>query len=133
MVIHEEIQCISIGKTATCQLLFSCPSILTLPRLALALFYKLGKFRSICEKDPFLIPLFVGKHLKEIEVLNDKSVCIQSGAGLEDCMEERPICWEQPALGGVLAGGCHNEALLEPTRFDSGQSTKKKNKLKWVL
>lgn len=51
---------------------------LTLPKPTLALFYRLGKFWSIwfcCEKRQFplyFIPLFVGKHLKEIEGLNDK-------------------------------------------------------------
>lgn len=56
----------------------------------------------------YFIPLFVGKHLKEIEGLNDKRVCIQCGAAvLKDCMEERPICWGQPALGGALARECH--------------------------
>lgn len=56
----------------------------------------------------YFIPLFVGKHLKEIEGLNDKGVCIQSGtAVLKDCIEEQPICWGQPALGGALARECH--------------------------
>lgn len=104
--------CISIGKIPKCQLLFLAPS-LTLPQPTRALFYRLGKFWSICfccEKKTFslyFIPLFVGKHLKEIEGLNDKGVCIQSGAVLKDCMEERPICWGQLALGGALARECH--------------------------
>lgn len=56
----------------------------------------------------YFIPLFVGKHLKEIAGLNDKRVYIQSGAAvLKDCVEEQPICWGQPILGCALARECH--------------------------
>lgn len=52
--------------------------------------------------------LFVGKHLKEIEGLNDKRVCIHSGAAiLKDCMTKQPICWGQSALGHAMARKCH--------------------------
>lgn len=54
----------------------------------------------------YFIPLFVGKHLKEIEGLNDKRVCIQA-AVLKDCMEEQPICRGLPASGGARARECH--------------------------
>ena len=44
---HTHAHFISIGKIAKCQLLFLAPS-LTLPQPTLALFYRLGKFWSIC-------------------------------------------------------------------------------------
>lgn len=57
------------------------------------LFYRLGKFGPFGfvvegeKKILYFILLFVGKHLKEIEGLNDKRVCIQP-AVLKNCMEE---------------------------------------------
>lgn len=115
-----QIHCISIGKVATCQFLFLAPRF-TLPQTTLALFHRLGKFWSICfccGKKLFIL-LFVGKHLKEIEGLNDKRVCIQSGAVLKDCVEERPICWGGSLLKavGALAGECHRAGLHVGFRF----------------
>lgn len=108
----QQIHCSSIGKIAKCQPLFLAPH-LTLPQPTLALFYRLGKFWSICfccEKSFFFFCftlLFVGKHLKEAERLNDKGVCIQSEAVLKDCMEEWSICWGRLALGGAMVGEWH--------------------------
>lgn len=41
---------------------------------------------------PYFILLFVLEHLKEMEILNDRRLCIQA-AILKDCMEGQPICW----------------------------------------
>lgn len=106
---RKNTHCISIGEIANCQLLFFA-RCLTLPQLTLALFYRLGKFWSIWKKKSLLyfMLLFVGKHLKEIEGLNDKSVCIHSGAAvLKDCIAEQPICWGHTALGHAMASKFH--------------------------
>lgn len=101
-------RCISIDKIPKCQLCLFTPS----PQKTLALFYRLGKFWSIwfcCGGKTFLlyfIPLFVGKHLKEIEGLSDKRVRIQAAVP-KGCMKEQPICWGLSALGGALARECH--------------------------
>lgn len=98
----KQIHCISIGKIAKCQLLFLAPC-LTPPPLHpdSGIVLEAGKvlvhlllLRGEKKTFPlYFILLFVGKHLKEIEGLNDKRVCIQSGAVLTDSIEEQPICW----------------------------------------
>lgn len=64
-------------------------------------------------------------------------MCIQA-AVLKDCMEERPICWGQPALGGTLARECHRTAQGRGPKVghspDSGGSTcDKKTKRFFVM
>ncbi len=70
----------------------------------------------------------LGNIWKKLKGWMTKGVCIQSGAAvLKDWMEERPICWGQPALGGALAWECHRPGLGWGPKVghgpDSGGST----------
>lgn len=107
LMTHEQIQCISIGKTATRQLLFLAPS-LTLPQSVPALFYGAGKVLVYLrgKKTFFLILLFVGKHLKEIEGLNDKGSAFSAEPYWRIVWRNGPSAGRRPGWGNARVHGC---------------------------
>lgn len=105
---HAHKHCISIGKIPTCQPSQPQPPH-SHPWYCFTGWESFGPFGFVVIKkfSLYFILLFVGKHLKEIEGLNGRRVCIHP-AVQKDCMEEQPICWEAGwGWGGALARECH--------------------------
>lgn len=92
---HTQKHCISIGEIAKCQLVISSPG-LSLPQPALALFYRLGNFGSICfrclEKKTF--PLF------------DSAVCWETcKRSWQKSLRSVSSCYTERLYGGGGGGG----------------------------
>lgn len=104
---HAHKHCISIGKIPTCQPSQPQPPH-SQPWYCFTGWESFGPFGFVVIKkfSLYFILLFVGKHLKEIEGLNGRRVCIHP-AVQKDCMEEQPICWE----AGWGCGGCPGEGM----------------------
>lgn len=107
---HTHTHGISIGKIATCQLLFLAPS-LTLPQPTLALFYRLGKFWSICfccEKRKRNVPsLFYSAVCWETSERNWRVEWQKGLHSVWSCFTEGLYQGTAHLLGGAPARECH--------------------------